>query len=198
MAVRVPLLVYVPWMPKSHGKSTEVKAELVDMYRTLADLTGIGPVEDSVQGTSLKSVFEDPENPSPEVASKAGFSQIPRCKCQYYPEHKVKECDAGACLWTPKNSTEFNYMGYSMQADRPELGGHWRYTAWLAWNHTSMTADWSRVEAQELYDLRKLDPVDPDFYDFDGFAANVASDPANAKVKSMMHEELKEAAKTWH
>jgi len=110
MAVRVPLLIYVPWLDKGHGQSTDVKAELIDIYRTLADLTGVGPVQDTVQGMSLKSVIEDPANPTPEMQAKAGFSQIGRCKCQYYPRHKVKECNAGACLDIPINSTNYDYV----------------------------------------------------------------------------------------
>lgn len=51
LAVHVPLIVRVPWMTASLGKRTTVKAELVDLYRTLADLSGLTgvhpPVEDS-------------------------------------------------------------------------------------------------------------------------------------------------------
>merc|ERR1719421_340751 len=51
LAVHVPLLMRVPWKRGSLGQRTRVKAELVDLYRTLADLAGIGgEVEAGVQG----------------------------------------------------------------------------------------------------------------------------------------------------
>ena len=191
MAVRVPLLIHVPWLPQSHGQSSPVKAELVDLYRTLADLTGITDIQPSVQGMSLKSVFESPASPDPLVATKAAFSQIGRCACKFYTDHNVKECNAGACLNTPINSSSYNFMGYSIEAERAELGGHWRYTAWLGWNHTAGYADWSNVTARELYDLRTLEAKDPEFYDFDGFAANVAD--AHDSVVQALHKELEQA-----
>merc|ERR1712110_1010616 len=57
LAVHIPLFIRVPWKKGSIGKRTLVKAELVDMYRTLVDLAGFDGVQDSVQGTSLAKVF---------------------------------------------------------------------------------------------------------------------------------------------
>ena len=39
LAVHVPLLIRVPWKAASLGKRTTVKAELVDLYRTLVELS---------------------------------------------------------------------------------------------------------------------------------------------------------------
>lgn len=180
-------------MPQSHGASSPVKAELIDLYRTLADLAGVADIQPSVQGMSLKSVFVNPTAPDPAVAAKAAFSQIGRCACKFYQDHGVRECNAGACLNTPINSSSYNFMGYSIEADREQLGGHWRYTAWVSWNHTSTYADWDNVTARELYDLRAMEPKDPAFYDFDGFAANVADDPEHASVVEALHAELEQA-----
>ena len=42
LAVHVPLLMRVPWKRASLGQRTQVKAELVDLYRTLAEVLGLG------------------------------------------------------------------------------------------------------------------------------------------------------------
>lgn len=47
--MHVPLLIHVPWKQQSIGARTTVKAELVDIYKTLAELTQLGPVEEGVQ-----------------------------------------------------------------------------------------------------------------------------------------------------
>jgi arylsulfatase A-like enzyme len=47
LATHVPLLIRAPWAAASVGQRTSVKAELVDLYRTLAELSGIG--SDDVQ-----------------------------------------------------------------------------------------------------------------------------------------------------
>ena len=85
-----------------------------------------------------------------------------------------------------------------MQVDRPTLGGHWRYTAWVKWDPNTTYADWTQVDARELYDLRTLDPTDPDFYDFEGFSANVVDDPAHASIVAAMHEELETSIKSFY
>ena len=56
LAVHVPLLIRVPWKESSRGKRTTVKAELIDLYRTLADLTGIG--EDDVSTEIISDAVE--------------------------------------------------------------------------------------------------------------------------------------------
>jgi arylsulfatase A-like enzyme len=40
--VHVPLIIRVPWKEGAIGARTTIKAELIDLYRTLADLTGVG------------------------------------------------------------------------------------------------------------------------------------------------------------
>jgi hypothetical protein len=47
LATHVPLLIRAPWAAASVGQRTSVKAELVDLYRTLAELSGNG--SDDVQ-----------------------------------------------------------------------------------------------------------------------------------------------------
>ena len=53
IATRVPLLIWTPDMPQgSRGKSTDALVELVDMYPTLCELTGLA-VPEHVEGISL-------------------------------------------------------------------------------------------------------------------------------------------------
>ncbi len=205
-ATRVPLLIHVPWMAASHGKRTDIKAELIDLYPTLADLAGLtSKLQPSVQGMSLKSVLENPEAPSQEVADKAMISQIGRCACKMYDKFgkMVHECDAGACIHTPINSSEYDFMGYSiyrtLQLDSdPSLNGNYRYSAWLGWQPEIGYANWNNVSARELYDLRGVDPIDPDFYDDAAFAVNVAGESKFAPVIEALHAELERKVKSYY
>eukprot|EP00666_Eupelagonemidae_sp_cell4sb_P011975 gene11975-20694_t len=49
VAVRIPLLIRAPWKAGSVGARTTVKAELVDLYRTLADLAAGLPAGDAAR-----------------------------------------------------------------------------------------------------------------------------------------------------
>jgi hypothetical protein len=57
---------------------------LLDRYKTLADLSGVGlgHVQSDVQGISLASLFKNPEAPSP--GSRVAYSQIARAACTTY------------------------------------------------------------------------------------------------------------------
>ena len=83
LGTHVPLLIRVPWAAASIGARTTVKAELVDMYRTLADLANMQHlVEPGVQGASLRRVFDNPQHPPSELADKIAYSQIGRAGCE--------------------------------------------------------------------------------------------------------------------
>ena len=112
-------------------------AELVDIYRTLADLSRLGPVEQDVQGTSLAPLFDDPTDPS--LDGKVALSQFARC-CS----NTTKGYICSHCVTTPRSSANgektFDFMGYSLRSPRG-----WRYTEWRRWNGTAIAADWSKV-----------------------------------------------------
>ena len=59
IATRVTLIIRVPWMTDSINKTTNIIAELVDVYSTLADLAGTGIPTDKLDGTSLVPVFNN-------------------------------------------------------------------------------------------------------------------------------------------
>ena len=73
----MPLIIKVPWKLQTKGKTTDAIVELVDMYKTLADLTGLGPVESSVQGESFALEFD---TIMANRTEKPAFSQI----CQFF------------------------------------------------------------------------------------------------------------------
>jgi arylsulfatase A-like enzyme len=58
-STRVPFIFSVPWMKETHGKATDHITELVDVYPTVAELSGLTP-QDFLQGQSLMSLLNDP------------------------------------------------------------------------------------------------------------------------------------------
>lgn len=194
LAVHIPLIIRVPWKRASLGQRTTVKAELVDMYRTLADLAGLPGVQSSVQGMSLADAFDSPTKLSPTLASKAAFSQIGRCDCGVYGPNQTHKgnatmCGANACVRTPQGDDQYNFMGYTMRTTE------WRYTAWVHWDHVAKRADWSQPVASELFNLTLDTGRD---FDFDGYSLNLANNPECAKIVPRLKTQLKAAVQTWN
>jgi arylsulfatase A-like enzyme len=68
-SVRVPLIVSVPGTGNA-GARTDAVVELLDLYPTFAELTGLGPLAPSIlQGESLLPHLESPDAPRPESAA---------------------------------------------------------------------------------------------------------------------------------
>jgi len=170
------------------GQRTTVKAELVDMYRTLAELAGLSGVQDSVQGTSLAPVFDAPVHMPEKMAQKVAFSQIGRCDCRFWEDRNATMCGANACIKTPQGSEEYNFMGYTMRTQ------DWRYTAWVKWDHDVKKPDWSQPVASELFDLSMDTGRD---FDFDGYSMNLAPHPEYKETVEQLQAQLKEAAQSW-
>ena len=168
LAARVPLIIRVPWKMASVGQRTKVRAELVDLYRTLVDLAGLdaATIQADVQGVSLAPLFDTPQTPPPGLVAKAAYSQIGRCACKQYTVGNWTglECDHGACAGVPL--AQFDFMGYSIITH-----DGWRYTVWVQFNPTTLRVDWTKPTFDELYDLT-ADPHND--FDYDGYATNVA------------------------
>ena len=64
-AVRVPLLVAAPGITK--GETTDALSELVDVYPTLCELSGL-PIPEHVEGTSMVPLLGDPSREWKEAA----------------------------------------------------------------------------------------------------------------------------------
>ncbi|MSU25456.1 MAG: iduronate-2-sulfatase [Opitutus sp.] len=71
-STRVPLIISAPGA-KGNGRTTTALVELVDLYPTLAALTGL-PVPDYLDGTSLRPILDDPS----ASVKQAAFSQVRR------------------------------------------------------------------------------------------------------------------------
>ena len=189
LAVHVPLLMRVPWKRASLGQRTQVKAELVDLYRTLVDLAGlpVADVQGSVQGTSLAGAFDAPTALPAPLAEKVAYSQIGRCACGSQYKNHSHECGANACCKVPLAA--FNYMGYTMRTAAE------RFTAWVPFDNATLRVDWNRSVALELYDLTDDDGRD---FDFAGYSSNLALDPAYASRVDELLPQLKAAVESWY
>ncbi|MBO0590153.1 sulfatase [Cellulophaga sp. E16_2] len=73
IATRVPLIVWSPEMAKENrGRKTDALVELVDMYPTLCELTGVS-IPETVEGQSFAPLLKNPDL----EWKKAAFSQFP-------------------------------------------------------------------------------------------------------------------------
>eukprot|EP00041_Stephanoeca_diplocostata_P018444 m.386481 g.386481 ORF g.386481 m.386481 type:complete len:516 (-) comp21014_c2_seq15:267-1814(-) len=143
-ALNIPLIVYDPTRPDTHGKRTNAFAELIDLYRTLSDLAGLdaSSIADDVDGASLVPALAG------HVGKTAAFSQMGRC---FNWKNNV---DAPWTPWTGADACPFvnrsriMYMGYSIRTN------DWRYTEWVAWDGAKLGPLWNAVNATELYDHR--------------------------------------------
>ena len=180
LATRVPLIIRAPWKPASQGKSTYALVELVDLYRTIAELVGAPEPSTDIEGTSLAPLFDNPDLTAEEAAAVtnkkavAAFSQYTRCL-----HNMSAQWDDNGCQ---EKSTVPSYMGYSMRT--PE----WRYTSWMPWDVEAMKAKWNEEPyAVELYDHSGDPDIENDFNQSD--LENVAAQ--HADVVKKMQEQLK-------
>ena len=180
LATRVPLIIRAPWLPKSQGKSTYALVELVDLYRTIAELVGAAKPSDEIEGTSFASLFVYPDLTAKEAATAmnkttaAAFSQYTRCLNNMTAQWDDNECS--------EKPTAPAYMGYSMRT--PE----WRYTSWMPWDVKAMKAKWDeKPYAVELYDHSGDPDVENDFNQSD--LENIAVQ--HEDIVSQLQAELK-------
>lgn len=149
VALRVPLLVRVPWLSAEQQANPRTAAlvELVDLMPTFADLAGVdvnalmNRVEDPLEGVSLVPLL----NGSRSVVKRAAFSQHPRRP----KDDGVKWRSNSIDHVDPSN---FTFMGMTVRTQE------WRLTSWYRWDGEARRVDWSAAEAVELYDHRNEDP----------------------------------------
>ncbi|KAK7097565.1 iduronate 2-sulfatase-like [Littorina saxatilis] len=165
------------------GYSSDAFVEAVDLYATISELAGVDvpptcpenpfKIPFCTEGASFVPVIKNltMTSRSNDVTSagnsfawkQAIFSQYPRPGV--HPGH------------TSVNPVldDINIMGYTMRTV-----DH-RYTEWIGYNHTTFTADWSKVYARELY-IYSSDP-DED--------VNVAEVPAFKDLTVYLTEQLR-------
>eukprot|EP01060_Flectonema_neradi_P000043 TRINITY_DN1003_c5_g1_i1.p1 TRINITY_DN1003_c5_g1~~TRINITY_DN1003_c5_g1_i1.p1 ORF type:complete len:543 (+),score=96.35 TRINITY_DN1003_c5_g1_i1:52-1629(+) len=168
LGVRVPLIIRAPWLEKSVGVKTTAFAEAVDLYQTLADLAGLPPPQDKLQGNSLAPILREGITTGTGIKNYT-FSQFAKNFTEA-PEVGKDEL-WGVCEGC--NHPDIDVMGYSVRSD------NWRYTEWITWNKTSFTPIWEQLHATELYDHTG------DFgasFDASTPTHNVASDPSHSTL----------------
>lgn len=161
IATRVPLLIWTPDMPKgSHGKTTDALVELVDMYPTLAELSGL-EIPKHVEGTSFTKLINNPEEkwktaafsqfPSPALREWGGFPIRPAMRETYFgpllDEVEVKIKKQQKDKWN-RDLFENRLMGYAMRTK------HYRFIVWK--DRTNKELEPVFIE---LYD-HKIDPLE--------------------------------------
>mmetsp|Transcript_44625 Transcript_44625/g.81456 ORF Transcript_44625/g.81456 Transcript_44625/m.81456 type:complete len:201 (+) Transcript_44625:3-605(+) len=176
IAVRIPLIIRVPWLASGHGKVTDVLAEAVDLYPTLVELAGLpDPREhgEQLNGTSLVRVLRDPS----DVGFKtAAFSQLSK-------QHRDKPFDC----YPYYHKKQIEVMGYSVRVES------WRYTAWFGVPKGTLKPNTADLIARELYS-HELDDGD---FDFGGESINVVDDPKHRSLVEVLHKMILDYIQVW-
>jgi arylsulfatase A-like enzyme len=170
LGVHIPLLIRAPWKTASIGQKTDVLAEAVDFYPTLAALAGLPDPRtvkgaEGINGTSLEPVFDSPTGGS--KVKQTAFSQFAKSKPM--------------SIWPTPKRNETNIMGYSVRVDE------WRYTAWFGFDKVRIVPNTSDVLGTELYDHRGDTGL---YLDWAGENVNVVNDTANKDVATELHQRV--------
>ena len=151
-AVKVPLIIRAPWLANSIGQRSKALVEMVDMYPTLAALSGLPPPETEGQGlngTSLLPIFE---MPATAIVKAAAFSQF--AKGAGGPTDGVNNwgdsLPVNFSVWNKFHRNATKLMGYTIRTDE------WRYTAWFEFSDVAIRplTDGYHSLGRELYDHR--------------------------------------------
>lgn len=169
LGTRVPMMIRVPWKPESMGKRTFALSELVDLYPTLAELAGLPPSAENLEGKSLVPLFT---NQSGQIKNMS-LSQFTKCG--------TNMSQMETCLHTSRQ--KFDYMGYTMRTDR------YRYTEWVAWDGDKLQPIWDKRVGVELYDHQG--DMGDDFNTFEN--VNIAD--KETELVEMLREQLHAAFK---
>lgn len=178
LGVHVPLIIRAPWLTKSVGAHTKTIVALVDLYRSLAALTGVGTaIAADVDGTDFSYAVTDPNAaPQPSGVTNAAYSQYSRCPGgRNWPtvsNPAGRDWYFNNCEGVPVQN--ISYMGYTVRTDG------WRYTEWFHFNGAICEPTFAASHGVELYDHTHAStfPLDMDFAE----NINVASEPANVGV----------------
>jgi uncharacterized sulfatase len=108
-SARVPLIIAVPGLD-SAGRGSPRVVELLDLYPTLADLTGLAAPK-NLEGVSLRPILRRPD----AEWNRPAFTQVQRAKS---PGHSVRTERARYTLW---DSGEKGEELYDHDTDAQEL-----------------------------------------------------------------------------
>ena len=132
IAARVPLMIWTPDM-KARGKKTQALVELVDIFPTLCELTGVSTPE-HIEGHSFVPLLDAPDR----TWKKAAFSQYPNPALREWAANPLSQgmretwfgplikdveqriIDQQGDRWD-RDLFEKHLMGYTMRTDRYRL-----------------------------------------------------------------------------
>lgn len=202
---RVPLLIRAPWLPQSVGRQIPAVVELIDVYVTLADLSGValGAVPKDLQGKSLvplmnnsgvKSRGAPVSAATPKIVAagnglantthayvnepvRAAFTVYPRWKEYDDHSHCKKPYTGIAAIALSVRTSEF------------------RLSDWVAWNTTLGRPEMGVVLASELYDHREDTGMGGAVFDVE--STNLAGEAAYASTVAGLRELLRQQFGQW-
>ena len=203
VALRTPLFIRAPGI--SDVGVIDIPVELVDIYRTLADLAGLDlPDDEVIDGKSLVPMMRGPLNEE-QVGEWTAFSQFPRClNGANYASLPLSKDDRN--VWRiygdgdrPSFSHEVtNLPAFKLTncneitADGMDFMGlsvrtvAWRFTAWFKFQgEVNFEAG---AVTEELYEYYKGDTDMKSPNNFD----NVVDDPANAEAVKHLRRLIQE------
>lgn len=136
ISTRVPLMIQAPKYQNSRGKTTQALVELLDMYPTLCELSGI-PTPSHLEGTSLVPLLEDhhakvkkyalSQYPNPGLREWAANPLAPAMRETFFgpliEEVESRIIKQQGERWD-RELFENHLMGYSLRSER------YRYVEW--------------------------------------------------------------------
>lgn len=180
---RVPLLLRAPHLPGSHGRLSEDLVELVDVFPTLVELSGLPLPQPSqqpfLQGKSLAPLLQQTGGAPLRDASFSQFPHDPAC----VTAHNGKECTHSHGY--PQVDGRQNVMGYTLRTEE------WRFTLWTKFDWDKLAPQWGETLGMELYSH-----AGDDGFHYDDFEnENLAYDPEHASRVEAMTKQLKRMQK---
>lgn len=201
-SLRVPLLIRPAGGRRADSPPRyRHPVELVDLYPTLAALTGLPapPSEWGLEGTDLSAGIATGAVVKPVDAAFGQITRCHNCNRSYSgdPRTYQRGCAGDAIdarLWTvpcaQTPSSLFDFMGMTIRTSE------WRYTAWCGWDGEQLTANWSQCVKFELYNHT----ADLALYDVEtnGEANNLAGYPGVMALQARLHALLRAAFQRSH
>jgi iduronate 2-sulfatase len=188
LGVRIPLIIRAPWKRASIGRSTDVLAEAVDLFATLAALVSLPDPRtvagsEGINGTSLEPVFDMwdrlPDTGDCLADAAAATSAALAIKTAAFSQF-AKGANESSVWPTPLRNETYS-MGYSIRVDG------WRYTSWFGFDRARIIPNTSDILGRELYDHRGDSGLD---IDWPGENTNLVSDPAHTGLVASLHQRV--------
>ena len=186
IGVRIPLIIRAPWMKASIGKVTEILAEAIDVYPTVAELAGLpSPLStgEQINGTSLVPALRDPADTSTKTAAFSQYAKVSLARQTLFwpcPWEGDQNMSTMCTEPFPGCTTGVQIMSYSVRV------ADWRYTAHFEMDGATVTVKTGSIIARELYSFVGFNGS----FDWPGMNANVAADPAHASLVAELHNKV--------